>query len=127
MSKKRFCKYCALPFVVIMLMTNVVNASSSNTVVEENIAVWGELNEEDYAEENLRLMKLGASLTSNARVSAQKVLSIPRLAQANPSWGNVVMQYQRRTIAEAGCYLTSFTMVQRYYGGEVLIPVELIP
>lgn len=73
--------------------------------------------EEDYVEENQRLIELGASISPESRATAEKVLSIPRLAQGDSTWGNEVMLTDGYKIKDAGCYLTSFTMVQRYYGG----------
>ncbi len=118
MGKKFFRTCCICFFILTMLMPSVVNAGSIN-IAEDNIVVMDELNEEDFAEENYRLIALGERLSYNARVSAQKVLSIPRLAQNDPSWKDEVMQTEKATIEAKGCYLTSFTMVQRYYGGSL--------
>lgn len=119
MKKTRLCK-CHIFFIAMfMLASSAVNASSTNAILEENIAMEGELKEEDYEEENRRLMELGESLSSGTRASAQKVLSIPRLAQNDSAWGNETMRIENKSIANAGCYLTSFTMVQRYYGGSL--------
>lgn len=101
---------CAMMLSVVIV--KVSEAASDSALVAE-----GELHEEDYAEENQRLLELGASIYPESRATAEKVLSIPRLAQGDSAWGNLEMKVDGYKIKDAGCYLTSFTMVQRYYGG----------
>jgi len=43
-------------------------------------------------------------------------LPIPALSQRNPGWANEVMQTCGQTIGNAGCLLTSATMVFQFYG-----------
>lgn len=43
-------------------------------------------------------------------------LPIPALSQNNPGWANEVMQTCGQTIGNAGCLLTSATMVFQFYG-----------
>lgn len=104
-------------FSLYIMMLSTVTAKASEVTSDVEIAAKGELNEDDYAEENQRLIELGLSISSDARASAQKVLTIPRLAQGDSAWGSVKMKVNDLTIASSGCYLTSFTMVQKYYGG----------
>ncbi|MCM1105266.1 MAG: C39 family peptidase [Clostridium sp.] len=115
MIKKIWKEGLVFSLCMMMLLTFTVKASEVTSGAE--IVAEGELKEEDYAVENQRLIELGSSVSSDLRASSQKVLSIPRLAQGDSAWGSVKMKVDDLTIASAGCYLTSFTMVQRYYGG----------
>lgn len=46
-------------------------------------------------------------------------LPVPRYSQRDPRWANDVMQTCGSTIGQAGCLLTSATMVFRYYGSSM--------
>lgn len=115
MIKKILRKGFAISVCMMMLWAVTVKASEAASDVQ--LVVEGDLHEEDYVEENQRLIELGASISPESRATAEKVLSIPRLAQRDSAWGSVKMMIKDVTIADEGCYLTSFTMVQRYYGG----------
>lgn len=115
MIKKILKEGFAVFMCATMLTTLTVKVSEAAS--DSALVVEGELHEEDYAEENQRLLELGASIYPESRATAEKVLSIPRLAQRDSAWGSVKMMIKNVTIADEGCYLTSFTMVQRYYGG----------
>lgn len=70
---------------------------------------------ESQQAETERLEKIGENASKKR---ATRVLSnFKNLQQGNSSWKNVVMQSCGKTIGSAGCCLTSFTMIQRYYGG----------
>lgn len=73
------------------------------------------INLEIQQAETERLEKIG-EVASKER--ATRVLSnFKNLQQGNSAWANVVMQTCGKTIGAVGCCLTSFTMIQRYYGG----------
>ena len=73
------------------------------------------INLESQQAETERLEKIG-EVASKKR--ATKVLSnFKNLQQGDSAWKNEIMQTCGRTIGNAGCCLTSFTMIQRYYGG----------
>lgn len=81
------------------------------------------LNPNDYIVKNEALVSKGraarasskGSVTSYAR--SYKVLDVTHYYQSGEIWSNDIMQTEGLTIGSAGCCLTSFAMVQRYFGG----------
>lgn len=71
---------------------------------------------ESHRAESERLVQLG-ELVSKRRENPIILSGFQNLQQSNSAWGNVVMQTCGQTIGKSGCCLTSFTMIQRYYGG----------
>lgn len=63
----------------------------------------------------LRFVQIGEELSQR---SLTKVLpNFKNLQQTDSRWSNEVMKTCGKTIGNSGCCLTSFTMIQQYYGG----------
>lgn len=74
-----------------------------------------EITVESKAAESDRYVQIGEQASER---STTKVLqNFKNLQQTDSRWGNEVMQTCGKTIAGSGCCLTSFTMIQQYYGG----------
>ena len=68
-----------------------------------------------HKEESDRLAALGQQMSKRR---ATVVLSgFTNLQQGDSRWKNEIMMTEGKTIGSAGCCLTSFTMIQQYYGG----------
>lgn len=73
------------------------------------------INPADFEEANEELMRSG-HMARMARAS--KTLSLTHYYQdGKQSWSNDIMQTCNKTIASAGCCLTSFAMIEQYFGG----------
>lgn len=66
---------------------------------------------------NSELMEKGA-VSLKLRASNQLVFPY-QYYQSGQSWSNDIMQEKGLKIGEAGCCLTSFAMIQRFYGGSL--------
>lgn len=72
-----------------------------------------------FEEENKRLYELGQSVLSQ-RTGSGQIMALPNFPfykQNDSQWSDVVMKSANLTIGRSGCCLTSFAMVQKYYGG----------
>lgn len=113
-----------------MLLTGILTFTMKHGTIntyaqEENSKIEldyvGDYNSEESAAERKRLLELAKKLksgTGKQRYSTIYVLSnFPNLKQGDPAWRDCIMQSLGLTIWDSGCCLTSFTMVQQYYGG----------
>lgn len=72
------------------------------------------LNPADFEEANNALVARGQAAI---RQRSTNYLNVPHYYQNGQTWSNDIMQSRGLTIGSAGCCLTSFTMIQRYLGG----------
>ena len=72
------------------------------------------LNPADFEEANNALVARGQAAI---RQRSTNYLNVPNYYLSGQSWSNDIMQTDGLTIGSAGCCLTSFTMIQRYLGG----------
>lgn len=75
------------------------------------------MNLESYVAENERVYELGQHILSQRASSIAALSSFPRMKQYDSQWANVIMKTANLPIGTSGCCLTSFTMIQKYYGG----------
>lgn len=98
----------------MLLTTGIVAFAQKDNDVSVQLDVDEEITEADI-EYSDYLMQLGEALSKRR---ATTVLSnFKNLQQTDPNWKNEIMQTRGETIGNSGCCLTSFTMIQRYYGG----------
>lgn len=90
-----------------------VVASGNNMILDTTEG----LNTEIYAPENARIYNKGLTLLKTRTSTILALANFPSLKQSNSQWGNEIMLTRGVTISSQGCCLTSFTMVQQYYGG----------
>lgn len=99
---------------LVFTSTLTVYATEINEVSIQ-IDDCSELNFNDFAEYNAVLVKDGIM---EQRAKSNKSLYFKHYFQdGGASWSDDIMQTCNKTIASSGCCLTSFTMIQRYYGG----------
>lgn len=79
-------------------------ALDDNTGVDETM----------YEESNQELIEIGATAR---KMRANKFLSMTKFYQSGQSWSSDRMLTCGATIGDSGCCLTSFTMIQNYFGG----------
>lgn len=70
--------------------------------------------EEKYRQANDELIALGEAAVKSR---TNKFLDVTKYYQSGQSWSDDYMQTEMLKIGEAGCCLTSFSMIQRYLGG----------
>lgn len=75
------------------------------------------INLEDYEEANRRALELGENLGRMRASSIMGLSNVPNLKQTNSAWKSCIMQEKGLSIGSSGCCLTSFTIIQQYYGG----------
>ena len=114
-------------FFSVMNVQNVYAANEenfsdvyTNEAEDEQIIVLDScegLNVAQFEEENNRLFSLGKQLQNRRQNTICALASFPTLYQGDEAWKDCIMLTRGRTIGAAGCCLTSFTMIQQYYGG----------
>lgn len=103
-----------LSLTVFVSQVMVSYATEENEVVQIDTTI-DRLNPADYVEANLELVQRGRAAKLQR---TSKTLDVQHYYQdGGQTWSADVMQTCGKTIASAGCCLTSFTMIQRYYGG----------
>ncbi len=94
------------------LFVSAANMPKSDMRMDTSVDL---LNPLDYIEANARLVHRGKIVRMQ---KAGKTLEVEHFYQdGGQIWSNDVMQTCGKTIAAAGCCLTSFTMIHHYLGG----------
>lgn len=110
MKKKK--KTLGILFILILFIsTSTVNAKESTYLLDD----YSQINIADYEDANERFVKLGE--VAQLKKSSKTLYFKHYFQDGGESWCNNIMQTCNQTIAKAGCCLTSFTMIQRYFGG----------
>ena len=112
---KRLKGFLSILLVATLLTsTFIVHAAENETVciqLDDNTGI----NPKDYEKANAELMQKGRMIRMT---KASKTLQLTHYYQdGNQSWSNDIMQTCGKTIASAGCCLTSFAMIEQFFGG----------
>lgn len=107
-------------FFAALVMTTLIGSSVITYAAEdEMVGIQLDdntgINQEDYEKANAELIQKGRM----ARMAkASKTLQLTHYYQdGKQSWSSDVMQTCGKTIASAGCCLTSFAMIEQFFGG----------
>jgi len=119
---KRLKSIILITFILTFLVSTSAIASEQSGKHEEPVngefhaldSIEG-IDLESHMAESERLVQIGEQI-SRDRVTV--ILSgFKNLQQGDSRWSSEIMQTCNKTIGAAGCCLTSFTMIQRYFGG----------
>ncbi len=97
----------ACAFTMLFMPVNV-KADNGN----DGIVAFDDLNEEDFKEANEALCEIGRNAK---RARTVFTVTMTPFYQTDSAWADDIMYSQQETIAQSGCYLTSFAMVANYY------------
>lgn len=100
-----------LLIMALFASTLTVNATENKELLDD----YSEVNAVSYEEANAEFVKLGEA--AQKRRSSKTLYFKHYYQDGGESWCNDVMQTCNKTIASSGCCLTSFAMIQRYFGG----------
>lgn len=99
--------------LIMILFTSTLNVNAAeNEVLLDDCSGIDAIG---YEEANNEFVKLGE--VAQQRRSGKTLYFKHYFQDGGESWCNDVMQTCNKTIAKAGCCLTSFAMIQRYFGG----------
>lgn len=111
-----------LLLVAVMLTTQMVIADDNYGAIYDQIILDIDDSGKDYSFENELIFRNGLERDTNNTIfgtpGVQEYISLKftHYYQNRQSWSNDIMRTCGSTIGNAGCALTSFTMVTDYYG-----------